>query len=195
MEQPLVSILVPIFNVEKYIKRCVTSLMQQGYRNIEYVFVNDCTQDNSISILVETIKEYPQRTNIKIINHESNKGLAASRNTGILNSKGTYISFVDSDDYLEPNAIEIMVKKAIETSADIVIGNFQFIINSSKKIFKRPKNRYDKIEYIQAILRWNEIDLTLWGKLIKRELFSHHNINSFDGYNFGEDFAVTSRIS
>lgn len=195
MEQPLVSILIPIYNVEKYIKRCTISLMEQSYPNIEYVFVNDCTPDNSIDILNETIKCYPQRKNIKIINHDKNKGLAASRNTGLRYSTGIWISFVDSDDYLETNAIENLIRTAQDEQSDIVVGTFQYITNSGKEIFKRPKKVYTKIEYIQSLLRWNETDLTLWGKIIKKELFLNNNISSLEGYNFGEDFAITPRIT
>lgn len=194
MEQPLVSILVPIYNVEKYIERCIMSLMEQSYLNIEYIFVNDCTPDSSINILTKTIKKYPTRKNIKIIHHKHNKGLAAARNTGLNNCSGEWISFVDSDDFLEKNAIEIMMQKAIDEKSDIVIGDYQIITNESIIVSKRPKLQYTKLEYLQALLRWDEIELTLWGKLINARLFKDTNIRSFEGNDFGEDFAVTPRI-
>lgn len=194
MDTPLVSILVPIYNVEKFIRRCVESLMDQSYKNIEYIFVNDNTPDNSIDILKEVINKHPERTNWRIINHSENKGLAASRNTGIENAKGEWITFVDSDDFLDKNAIEYLITNAIDNNSEIAIGEFSII--TSKEIYKynRPKQEYEKLDYIQTLLRWNEIDLTLWGKIFKRDLFIKNNIKSHNGYNFGEDFAVTPRL-
>lgn len=195
MSKPLVSILVPIYNVEKYIERCAISLMEQSYDNIEYVFVNDYTKDESVNILKRVIERYPNRQKVKIINHSQNKGLSASRNTGITNSSGDYISFVDSDDYLDKYAIELMVNIILEENAEIVVSNFKYVTEFGLKKFIRPKERYNKIEYIQSLLRWNEIDLTLWGKLFRKDIFTKNNIRSLEGYNFGEDYAVLPRVS
>lgn len=111
MNNPLVSILVPIYGVEKYIKRCAISLFEQTYKNIEFVFVNDCTRDSSISVLKDVVTEYPYLANkVKIINHIHNKGLAAARNTAIKESSGDFVFHVDADDWLEKTAIESCVK-------------------------------------------------------------------------------------
>ena len=84
IENPKVSILVPIYNVEKYIERCAVSLFEQTYENIEYVFVNDCTPDQSIKVLKHVLGRYPQRSSkTKVINHDRNRGVAASRNTAL----------------------------------------------------------------------------------------------------------------
>lgn len=195
MHTPLVSILVPIYNVEKFIKRCVESLMNQSYNNIEFIFVDDNTPDNSIGILNEILSKYPERKNWQVIHHPYNKGLAATRNTGIEHAHGEWIAFVDSDDYLHINAIENLINKAITTDSEIIIGEYSIVTNNGIHKFKRPKQTFNKIEYIQTLLRWNEVDLTLWGKLFKKELFTKNNIKSYEGYNLGEDFGVTTRLA
>ena len=106
-----VSILVPIYNVELYIKRCIISLFEQTYNDIEFIFVNDCTKDKSIEILNSTLQQYPQRwEQVKIISHKTNKGLAAARTTALQNATGDYVMHVDSDDFLNLDAVEKCVE-------------------------------------------------------------------------------------
>ena len=117
----MISIIVPIYKVENYIERCVRSLLEQTYIGIEYIFVDDCSPDSSISILKKVIKEYPTRIDqIKIISHEKNMGLPAARNTGLKMAIGDYIFHCDSDDYVEKDMIEKMYQTAKEKDADIV---------------------------------------------------------------------------
>lgn len=108
-----VSIIVPIYGVEKYIERCARSLFEQSFKDIEYIFVNDCTTDASMSILASVIRDYPGY-NIHIINKKTNEGLPQARKTGVIASTGEYIMHVDSDDWLEPKAIEKLYLMAIE---------------------------------------------------------------------------------
>ena len=99
-----ISVIVPIYNVRLYIERCVRSLMEQTLENIEFIFVNDCTPDDSMDILHHVLKEYPKRRKqIKIIEHETNRGISAVRNTGLKNATGQYIIYCDSDDWVEKN--------------------------------------------------------------------------------------------
>ena len=107
---PLVSICVPIYGVEKYIERCAVTLFEQTYDNLEYIFVNDCTTDDSMAILEEVISRYPARSSaVRIIAHEKNRGLAAARNTTVENCTGEFILHVDSDDYIENNTLLLVV--------------------------------------------------------------------------------------
>lgn len=106
---PKVSVIIPVYGVEKYIERCARSLFEQTLEDMEFIFVDDSTRDNSIDILLEVINEYPQRKNqIKILTHEVNKGLPAARQTGIKAAKGDYIAHCDSDDWVTPNAYQEM---------------------------------------------------------------------------------------
>ena len=106
MKEPLISIIVPIYRVEEYLDKCLSSIINQTYKNLEIILVNDGSDDNSIKIA----KKYAKKDErIKII-EEDNKGLSCARNTGINASTGKYITFVDSDDFIEENYIEVLYK-------------------------------------------------------------------------------------
>ena len=117
-----VSILVPIYKVEKFFSKCLESLLSQTYPHIEYVFVNDCTPDNSMDVLHNIMERYPQRANmVRIINNATNSGIAIVRNILLENATGDYILFVDSDDWIDLDMLERMYGVAIKENSDIVI--------------------------------------------------------------------------
>ena len=116
-----VSILVPVYNAGKYIKRCCNSLFGQSYNDIEFVFVNDCSADDSLQQIKDVVSAYPERiSQLKIINHTVNRGSAASRNTALDNSTGDFIMWVDSDDYLELEAVDKLVQCYKTTGSDYI---------------------------------------------------------------------------
>lgn len=121
----LVSVVVPIYNVEKYLTNCIESLLNQTEKNIEIVLVDDGSPDNSGKIADQYAKMY---SNIKVI-HQSNSGLGPARNTGIINSNGIYVGFVDSDDWVDKQMYKNLVTKALDSKADIVFGGHKDIIN------------------------------------------------------------------
>jgi glycosyltransferase involved in cell wall biosynthesis len=183
---PQVSILVPVYNVSKCIERCAHSLFKQTFENIEYVFVNDCTPDDSIEKLVKIIEQYPQRKEqVKIINLPENKGIAFVRNTLIDAATGKYILFADSDDYLEPDMVELLYNKAEEEGADITVCDFSKEYNSKKKsvIFE---NKVYSNDNLQSFFK-NQISGGLWDKLILREFYLSRNIVLPVGLNTRED--------
>ena len=121
MDNPLVSILIPVYRVENDIERCVRSVMDQTYDNLVYVSVDDATDDSSMEILKRILRNYPNRLgDIQIIHHKKNRGLAAARNTAVSSCRGEYVFHVDSDDWVESNAVKLLVEKQRETGADIV---------------------------------------------------------------------------
>lgn len=190
---PKVSILVPVYNVEKYIERCAISLFEQTFDDIEYVFVNDCSQDNSIDILQKVIAKYPLRKdNIKLISHSENRGIAITRNTAIENALGKYVLYIDSDDYIENNTIKLMLDKAIDTDADIVVCNYKLEWENSSKLVEQVWSP-DKIEFLKCILSGQAMPC-VWNKLFKRDLFTENKIRAIEGLNFGEDFILTSKL-
>lgn len=135
--QPLVSINIPVFKCEKYILRCLESVKNQTYKNLEIILVNDCTPDQSIEI-AENFIVLNQELNIKIIHHPTNKGLSITRNSGIDASSGDYIYMLDSDDFIPENCIELLLDLAIETDSDVAIGQtmcFDSKTNEEKLIF------------------------------------------------------------
>ena len=108
----LISIIIPIYNVEKYIANCLESVYQLTYQDIEVILVNDCTPDSSMEIAKSIADKYKNKYPTLIINHELNRGLSESRNSGIKVAKGDYIYFIDSDDEITPNCIELLTNVA-----------------------------------------------------------------------------------
>lgn len=191
---PKVSVLVPIYGVENFIKRCAVSLFTQSYDNVEYIFVDDCSPDNSIKILLDVIDEFKGiEKKVKIIHHERNRGLAASRNTAVDNSSGDFILHVDSDDYLEKNAIELCVKKQLETNADIV--SFDFIMHYNHKcsfVTKKELNS-QKCDILCQVLSRNTF-VCVCGMLIRTCLYKDNDITVLEGVNNSEDYQTSPRI-
>ena len=126
MSEIKVSVIIPIYGVEQYIERCARSLFGQTMRSdIEFIFVNDCTPDRSIEILLNTLKDYPERTEqVAILTHTANKGLAATRKTGVRAARGEYIIHCDSDDWVEPDICQTMYEEAKRTDSDIVVCDY-----------------------------------------------------------------------
>lgn len=192
-KQPLVSICVPVYNVEPYIEKCCRSLFGQSYKNIEYIFIDDCSPDNSINILKQTMADYPNRTKqTKIVGHEKNRGLAAARNSAIDISKGDYIMFVDSDDYIDLVTVEMLVNQAERDIADIVIHDFKYIY-INKTIVSHCVLPLAKEEIIKKILS-NKLAHSIWGKLYKTALIKNNGIRFIEGIDVGEDYCTCPRI-
>ncbi|MDR1005483.1 MAG: glycosyltransferase family 2 protein [Bacteroidales bacterium] len=182
-----VSVIVPIYNVERQIERCVHSLFSQTLQDVEFIFVNDCTPDNSIEILKRLILTYPSVKNrVKIINNEKNCKLYVTRRVGMNAAEGEYITHVDSDDWLELDCLEKLYQKAKSTSADIVFCDF---FNSSEEKEERESQELpdDKVVVVKEMLncrfRWN-----IWAKLFRRTLYDFDDCEmNFDCTNYGED--------
>ena len=188
-----ISIGVPIYNVESYIERCVKSLFEQTYENIEYIFVDDCSPDNSIGILQETLKYYPQREkDVIIIQHKNNKGVSTARNTMIENFTGLFFSFVDADDYLPVDAIEKLVSKQKTTDADIVTGSIRKITNSKDVIIKEPlfETANDMLYHIISQARNHENV----ARIIKTEIVTAHSLRYQSHIKIGEDWILLAQI-
>jgi len=183
-ESALISVILPIYKVEKYIRECLESLEKQTYKNIEVFCVDDCGNDNSIPIA----EEFAQRdSRFKIIHNPHNLGIGPSRNQGLNNAKGEYIFFVDPDDYLKETALEDLYNNMQETNSDIVVTKaFAFADDDSKEttdrtksinlwLNKKPANKHkvNVSNYTDAIFNFN---CTIWGKLYRRSFFEKNNI-------------------
>ena len=189
----MVSLLIPIYNVHNYIERCARSLFEQTYDNIEFVFINDCSPDNSIGILGRVMEEYPHlHKQIKIINHERNRGLAASRLTGIDNASGDYLMFVDSDDYLELNAVKMLMEEAMESDYEIVTGGIRHIFEN-KCFVSLPPIGVSRDSFLRLILK-GSISHNTVSRVYKKELFTKNKRLFVEGINSGEDYLMVSRV-
>lgn len=154
-----VSIIIPIYNSDKTIDRCLKSIINQTYRNIEVICINDGSFDNSYKILQNYLKT---DSRIKVIN-QTNKGVSSARNNGIKNSTGKYIMFVDADDYLKDNMIELLVKSIKKDSSDLLICNYDVKCKNYIKEHKSIKN--DKVMNKKEFLKD-------YGKFQKGELIN-----------------------
>lgn len=195
MNNPIVSILVPVYQVEEYIERCAHSLFGQTYPNIEYVFVDDATPDASMDILELVLTAYPERKrNVHIIRHEQNKGLATVRNTLVEASHGEFVLHVDSDDWMESNAVELLVKRQQETDADIVSAEaYDYYGEGVLKNHLRSGGNLDRESLLKGILKL-EVSTSVWRRLIRKSLYDEHNIKCDERGSGGEDFQTLPRL-
>lgn len=169
-ESKKISIIIPIYNVEKYVRQCLESVINQTYKNLEIIIVNDGTKDNSMKI----VGEYLSDERIKVINKE-NGGLSSARNKGMEDVNGEYTYFLDSDDWLELNTIEILVKN-LEENLDIIGANFYLFdeIKKEKKV-SNLKVTYEKIEEGKYFLL-DEAEIVVWNKLYKTSFLKENRI-------------------
>ena len=189
-----VSILVPVYKVEKYIERCARSLFEQTYPEIEYVFVDDCSPDRSIDVLNDVVSQYPDRkSNTQVLRHSHNRGLSAARNTGIETAKGDFLCFVDSDDYLEKDAIQLLVSEQLRTNADIVSGNA--IKHKLTETIELIEPKYKDKDAMVCGLIQATLDHVIWRRIIRRSLFIDHNVRMKEGVNQGEDWQVMPQLA
>lgn len=194
MKSPIVSVIVPIYNVSKYIERCVRSLMEQTCPDIEYIFVDDATPDDSMAVLERVLEDYPQRrANVRILHNMQNQGLAKSRFAGMDVAEGEYVLHCDSDDWVEQNMIQTMLEAALAHDADMVCCEAVKEMPSGKVSYKYDYDEETRENGLLA-LSLREIHVVVWNKLIRRALFLEHDIRNFEGINLGEDSALTVRL-
>lgn len=189
-----VSILIPVYGVERYIAECAHSLMGQTYEDIEYIFVNDCTQDRSIDVLRQVLEQYPERASqVTIIDHEQNRGLAGARQTALNAATGEAVLIVDSDDYVALSAVQQLVDAMRSSQADVVDGGYATV--TCGKASQAIKPLHVSLEkYLKTILCQNVEPNRIWGRLIRRSLFIDNAIAFTPGVDYGEDFSVLPRL-
>lgn len=166
-----ISVIVPIYNMEKYLEKCLDSLVNQTLKNIEIIAINDGSKDNSINILKKYEKQYK---NIKVYDNE-NQGISKTRNFGIEKATGKYISFIDSDDYVDEKMFEIMYQKAEKDDLDIVVCDYYNYYENSGKLekFKIADFQNTTINENKELIF--QINPSPWNKIYRRELFINNN--------------------
>lgn len=168
MNEDLISIVVPVYNVEKYLEECVNSIFKQTYKNLEIILVDDGSKDSSSTMCDELAKK---DSRVKVI-HKENGGLSDARNVGIENSTGKYIQFVDSDDFIEKNMVEILYKDILENKADVTMCSHYIYKDGEKTTDATYKKEiFNKIEVLQEILLDEKVRSYAWNKLFKKSLF------------------------
>ena len=186
-----ISIIVPVYNVQKYIERCIDSIIRQECDDfaLECIFVNDCTPDDSMNIIERKLVNYVGKIEFSVVNHEVNKGLSVSRNTGVLRAKGDFVFFLDSDDRLEVGALKCMVDamqvdKDKTSIIDVIIGN-TFLCKDGRSSMSYQSNVAFLLENTdeKALRKLLNRDLyhIACNKLVKRSLLLEHNISFLEG--------------
>lgn len=194
---PKVSVIVPIYGVEKYIERCAESLFRQTLDSIEFIFIDDCTPDNSMALLEAIIHKNRyrfarMRWQVRTEKMSSNSGLPTVRRHGVMLATGNFVVHCDSDDWIEPNMYRLMYEKAIDEEADAVVCDFN--ITDGEKVLKTISgcSFTDKDLFIEQIL-YQRNPWTIWNKMFKRTSCYKADIIYPMG-NMGEDFVLTTQL-
>ncbi|MFI3296361.1 MAG: glycosyltransferase family 2 protein [bacterium] len=190
-----ISVIVPIWNVEEYIERCLRSLFEQTKTDdVEFILVNDCTPDDSMVVARRVIAEYPHLT-VRVFEHSENLKAFNTRQTGLDAAVGEYTIQIDADDWCESTMLEDLYAKAIETDADIVYCDLYFGDDLAECILCRQPYCETGYECIEFMLNKFKMLPVLWNKLIRRDLFLRHNIDIRKGeLRNGQDFFACIRL-
>lgn len=188
--EELISVIVPVYNVEKYLRRCVESILKQTYKKIEIVLVDDGSTDQSGEICNEYVKKDRR---IHVI-HKKNGGLSDARNAGLTVAQGEYVAFIDSDDFIHEDYVLRLYEILQEKHADIAVCHFE---KGRKNEFTKTRSRKKEVQCFcaeQMLKAWHgkykHIETMAWNKLYKRELFTENNIQYPVGY-YNEDVQTT----
>lgn len=167
--KPAISVITPVYNVKRFIYKCVESLMSQTFEDVEYIFVNDASSDGSIEILKSIVEKYPTK-NVRILNHQENRGLPASRKTGFEAANGKYIFNCDGDDWVEPSLLEKLYAAVKTHNVDYSYCDFYLSYEKTEKYMKCPSfespDEALRKGYLSGTAKYN-----VWNKLIKKELY------------------------
>ena len=174
-----VSVIIPVYNVENYLRKCLDSLVNQTLKDIEIIVVNDGSPDNSQTIIDEYVKKYPKKV-VSVI--QENGGQGAARNTGLLHATGEYIGYVDSDDYVEKNMYEELYKKAKEENADIVICGNNIVKENYELLTKEAVDK----EFLLG-------KMAVWNKIYKKSIIVDNKI-SFRSKVWYEDLDFSMKV-
>lgn len=195
MEQNiLVSILVPFYKVEKYVGRCVESLFTQTYKNVEYVFVNDCTPDRSMEVINDYIDKYDIADKCKMVIHDKNLGISASRNDCLDNMTGDYFLFIDSDDYIDEDMVELLVYAALKENADI--SGCGYIEEYADHSVKHPQVYTNDHDEMMRAITLLTIKGVMWKLLVRSSIVAEHReeVRFIPDRNMVDDYLFCCQI-
>ena len=187
INMPKVSIIVPVYNSEKYLRKCLDSLTCQTLKDIEILCVDGCSTDSSLQILQEYTQKDPR---VKVIQESENRGLSTGRNTGIKNADGEYIQFVDSDDWIEPDTVELLYKTATNAQLDIV----KFLIkNAGKETFDALTAGYvfPGMELLARIVCQPYCAIGVWSLFLNRKFMERNHLQFVPDMRAAEDSLFT----
>ena len=173
MSKPAISVIIPVYNAQDGIKRCVDSLLNQSFKNFEIILLNDGSKDNSLNIL----KEYELKYSFVRVIDKQNEGVAVTRNKGILLAEGDYTMFMDNDDFVDSDYLETFYQAIHEKKLDLVIGGYKRVNQAKQIIFSQDIQQSEWSKYII---------MAPWAKIYRTEFLKTNNLEFFD-YGIGED--------
>lgn len=197
---PKISIIIPLYNVEEYITECLQSVANQTYDgSIECIIVDDCGKDSSLAITQSFVDSYKGAVDFRVVHHVHNRGLSAARNTGVDHATGDYIYFLDSDDYISNDCIEVLVSPLQEKAYDMVIGDLKMFGNPRNIFFLSEERK--SIHGNEEIFKHWYVDRLIyvmaWNKLTKASLFKQYDLTFLEGQLHEDElwtYKITSNI-
>jgi len=185
MSIPTISVIIPVFNVEKYIKRCLDSLLRQTFKDFEVVVVNDATPDQSMLV----VKEFSEKwEHVTIVEHKKNMGLMWTRMSGYQMARGRYFVFLDSDDWIPDDALKILFETIKKTNADVVCGAYTVVDDDGPIRAMYGRLSYGNTpEFVYKSMLKNEFPHNVWGKIFNADLFRTHKYDTYENFTNGED--------
>lgn len=184
-----VSVIIPVYNVAKYIERCLLSVLNQTWQDLEIILVNDCTPDNSMEIAEKVIASHSRGGVVRCLAHEQNRGQSAARNTAIRVATGYYLYFLDSDDYLPLDSISTLMAFAEAKDYDFVLGNYEITGKSrSIHLMKMKEGEVFSNEAISAAYASDLWPRTVWNMLIRRDFVLAEQLFFEEGIIHEDDF-------
>ena len=195
-----VTVIVPIYKAEKFIERCIVSLLNQDLNNIEYIFIDDASPDNSIDILNSIIEISNRKKDIVILRNEKNMGVAKTRRKGMLLANGEYVIQVDADDWIENNMLSCLYNKAKEEQSDIAVCNYYVSYLKKEAFVKEEYKKHIDSNIKNMLLGYLHPSFCI--TLIRRDFYIKNNLIPTGEFNMGEDidiilqmFSLTDKIS
>lgn len=190
-----VSVIVPVYGVERFIAACAESLFNQTYRDLEYIFVDDCSPDASVAVLQDVLARYPERQpQVHIIRNSTNRGSGATRSIALAAATGEFVMYADSDDVLLPDAVEKLVSAQLATGADIVDGGYCRLLPDGRLGETVLPFHGDKQTMMRLLLAQNTLTHQVWARLIRRSLHTENNVDFIHGINMAEDYCIMPRL-
>ena len=187
MSKVKVSVIIPFFKVASFVEQCTRSLMEQTLSEVEFIFVDDSSPDESRTIIERVCSEY--KRDVRILTHSKNKGLPAARNTGLAEASGEFIYHCDSDDYLEPQMLEEMYAAATAQQADFVYCDFFLDFGTSRRIMTNPDysdpEQLVKEGFLAGLMKYN-----VWNKLVASRIYFESGLLFPEGHGMGEDMTM-----
>lgn len=188
-KSPQISVIVPIYNIERYLRQCIDSILAQTFTNFELLLIDDGSPDGCPAICDEYAKKDAR---IRVF-HKPNGGLTSARNYGLDNAKGKWIMHIDGDDWVAPTYIEELYNAAIKNDADIVICGFRFAYEDGSSVIEHP-TRWDDDKSVSLNRYISSVWTTAWGSIHKSSLYHNNGVRSPQNITYCEDFHLMVRL-